>query len=333
MKPHCYKPPKSNGGGDSEATQKIDGGVHGKFVDLACQVVEANPVPWEEMESCIDRNAISQLCEQTSAVAIEDALMRYYATKLHKKVVVCKSMTYCTYHKEFSSFYSSATRKGVKYIYLYRDPRDVALSFTKAVVGDKHVYSISKTWAKLQETCLEIQAKDPDSILLISYEEITGEPEDSLARICTFLHVQYDPTVLKSFNKSPEAKNRSEASSLWTNVSKDIDKNNSNKFVKELTPEQIRIIEVNCGHIMDHLGYERLHTEPGTCNNFTEEEIKEFNKQNERLMQERNATLKAEEPEDFIRRERLAAAFKELNDFTKANMIPFVLANSNIGGA
>jgi len=191
--------------------------------------------------------------------------------------------------------------KSNKYIYLHRDGRDVALSFTKAVIGEKHVYFIAKQWAELQRICLDARNKMPTNrFFTISYTELTEETESTLRNLCAFFSIQFKPQIME-FYQSEEAKNTATASSLWENVAKPIMHHNSNKFLKELTEEQVRIFESVAGRELDELGYDRVYIKPGEEIQFTPQQIEEFRDENERL---KAVQMEKTDPEDSEKRQR-----------------------------
>ena len=83
----------------------------------------------------------------------------------------------------------------------------MALSFKKAVVGNKHIYHIAKEWSETQLLALKLKkAIDPDRFSCISYEELTLQAEISAKSLCKFLNVGYIEDMLQ-FHKTSEAKN------------------------------------------------------------------------------------------------------------------------------
>jgi len=75
--------------------------------------------------------------------------MDTYAEAHEATAWVCKSMGAVNFVDDLDAYFDNP-----KYIYLYRDARDVTLSFTKAVVGEKHAYHIARQWAERQRVCI-----------------------------------------------------------------------------------------------------------------------------------------------------------------------------------
>jgi hypothetical protein len=185
------------------------------------------------------------------------------------------------------------------YLHLYRDGRDVALSFKKAIVGEKHMFHLARQWSSDQDLCLAYTAQyAPDRTLQVRYEELLDNPELIMRQICEKIGARFTPEVLQ-YHKSEEAQNIAQAGSMWANVVKPIMTNNRNKFLKEMSSEELSMFERVAGPALVKLGYE-LHAPAGSAgssaaSSFSAEQIAEFDKENARLKQEFRAKLPPEE--------------------------------------
>ena len=104
----------------------------GQLVEDVCTLVDRNPVRWTEVWP-LDRSAVKASCRERTTVAIFGAIMDLYARARGASMWACKSMQYSRYVGQLEACFEAP-----RYIYLYRDGRDVALSFKRAVVGEKH---------------------------------------------------------------------------------------------------------------------------------------------------------------------------------------------------
>ena len=272
------------------------------LVDDVCRLIERNPVPWEKITR-FDRDDVISRCRHHSLVAVFGAVMDIYAAANGKEKWLCKSMTYIKYAKELDAYFGDP-----KYIYLYRDGRDVALSFTKAVIGDKHPYCIAQKWAELQRLCLNQQDQAPQQVYGVCYEELTAEPEPVLRGLCHFLGIRFKPEMLTG-HLSGEAQRTATSSSLWANLSKPIMRHNSQKFLKGLSEAEIRIIESVTGDCLDALGYARAFVPQGEEEHFNADEIERFEAENQALMQQRQEET---DPEDHRRRKYQMQVLEEV---------------------
>lgn len=283
--------------GDLAKDEKFAG-----LVDDVCRMVELNPVPWTSVT--LDREKVTIDCRERSLVAVFGAVYQALCDAHGKKTWLCKSMQNTLFLPEIEAYYPSA-----KYIYLFRDGRDVAVSFRKAVVGEKHFYHIAKEWVDTQRLALAHRAiVPPERFIGVSYEELTSQPEPTMQRLCAFLGAQYHPSMLE-YHASDEAKRAADASALWGNVVKPIMTDNTRKFLREASPEDIKIFESVAGNVLDALGYDRVYVRRGEERQFTATDVRFFDVENKRLKEE---VLRGVDQEDLKRRDRQATLIAEI---------------------
>lgn len=272
------------------------------LVDDVCRLVELNPVAWDGVT--LDRQDIASRCREHSTVAVFNAVYDVLAETWGADTWICKSLANVHYLDEMDAYIQNA-----KYLYLYRDGRDVACSFRKAVVGEKHFYHIGKGWAGAQQKALDMRKKvGSDRFFSVSYEQLTGDTEATLKRLCAFLGYEYTAKMLE-FNQSAEANRTAKSSSLWGNVTQGLMTDNTRKFLKKASAEDIRIFEAVAGQQLQELGYELTQLAPTETVEFSDAEIAEFSAENDRLKAERKESMDAEDRE---RRERQASLLTEI---------------------
>lgn len=210
--------------------------------------VMVNPVPWEEVS--FDKEAIVAQSRSHHIFEVFRLIYETIATIKGAQYWCCKSMQ--------NLFYSNDMEQhglNLKYIFLYRDGRDVALSFKKAIVGDKHVYHLAKQWKEEQDICLSLHRQYGDEkVFLLNYESLVAAPEDCMQRLCAFLQIDYRADMLK-FYESGSSKAAAAAGDMWKNLEKPIMKDNTQKFLKELPAEEIEIYEWVAKDTLTALGY------------------------------------------------------------------------------
>lgn len=274
------------------------------LVDDVCSLVELNPVTWEGVS--FDPENVASRCRENSLVAIFSAIYDILAEARSAETWCCKSLANVHYIPEISAYLPNA-----KYLYIYRDGRDVAVSFKKAVVGQKHFYHIAQEWGKAQRVALQMRSQfSADQFFSLSYETLISEPEQSLRGLCNFLGVEYSDSML-DFHQSNEASSTATSSSLWSNVTKPVMSQNTKKFLTQATQEEVKIFELVAGDVLDALGYERFYTTSQDLPSFTEEEIAQFDSENQRLKVEMQEGM---DPEDRKRRDRQAALLKSIKE-------------------
>jgi len=245
------------------------------LVDDACRLVERNPVEWEGV--VLDRNEIAARCDRRDLYGVMAAIYDTLCETWGKRIWVCKSLGNVKYAAELADRFDDA-----KFIYLYRDGRDVALSSTRAIEGEKHYYNIAQDWHHAQQIALALRTRiGEERVLSVSYEDLTRDEDGTMHRVCSTLGIAFaDPS---EFYKTEEAKRAASASNLWENVTKPIMKDNSGKFLKSTSESDLRIFESVAGASLDALGYTRVVVPKGAELRFTPTEIAAFDLENERL--------------------------------------------------
>lgn len=283
-----------------------------QLVDDVCKLVELNPVPWEKV--VLDRRDIARRCRERSVPAVHGAVYDVCAEAKGALTWCCKSLANITYTREIESYFRSP-----KYIYLYRDGRDVAVSFSKAVVGEKHFYHIAREWSDTQKQALALRKKiGPERFFSVSYEELTTRPEQTARLLCAFLGVTFRDSML-DYYRTEDAQRAATSSELWKNVTSPVMTNNSRKFLREADPRDIGIFESVAGPVLDALGYVRAVVPPGAEEVFSKEAILAFDDENGRRKEE---LRKLVAPADLIRRELQSAFLKAVKERQAQGTVP-----------
>lgn len=258
-----------------------------KLVADACEFVQKNPVEWEVQPTFAE---VKPMCKQATLMEVMRSIYELTAAAKDAKYWCCKSMANVEFLPQIHADLPAA-----KYIYLYRDGRDVALSFTKAFVGEKHVYAIAKQWAKDQELALNFQAIcPPKQFFMLQYETFIENAASELQRLCQFLEIPYLESMMQ-YHQSKESQRTAESGEMWKNVVKPVITQNKQKFLKELNEEQISIFEKVGGVYLTKLGYELVNKNTEN-QGFTAEEILAFESENK----ERKQAIRKEVSEDEL---------------------------------
>lgn len=281
------------------------------LVDDVCKLVESNPVPWTGVT--FNRTQIVDRCQNRSLIEVFKVIYVLKAESDNADYWVCKSMINVKYAAELEE-----SGMQMRYIYLYRDGRDVACSFKKAIVGEKHVYHIANQWAVNQKLCIELEKNIEESrFLKVSYEDLLNHPKKEMKRICSFLNIELKKEVF-DFYHSEESINTAIAGKMWENVSRPILKNNSNKYKTELTPLEIAIFERQAGEVLKQLGYNLENSGILNGTPFSQNELSEFNTENKRLKEIANQSA---DPEGMILREKQDFILKEVQEKYKLQVV------------
>ncbi|MBS1593979.1 MAG: sulfotransferase [Bacteroidetes bacterium] len=274
-----------------------------QLIDDVCHVVELNPVPWEG--AVLDRARIWDMCRRRSLLEV--------FIRIHELQCIVHGLnTWCCKSLETVAHIDHYAAEGVYpyIIYLYRDGRDVALSFRKAIVGEKHFYHLARKWRQDQQQALDfLETISADRLVTLSYKDLIAEPTAYIHHICDKFSLPYSDSIL-DYYKSEESKRTAVSGHMWENVAKPIMKDNSGKFLKEMSHEDLVIYESVAGDMLERLGFE-LTTRPEERRVFSEKELAIFDAENTQLKED--AILTAD-PHDLALRKPQADFMKKLRD-------------------
>lgn len=170
---------------------------------------------------------------------------------------------------EFSGFLA-AHFPDARYIYVYRDPRDMAASWKHAYAIRGGVLRAAETWrrdqygfllmkAGLEATVLPSESKATidsyqTSLPSASYEDLVQTPETTLSRLCATVGVDFDPAMLEYHNLSRTHKN-AEAVADYGNIARPVFTKSVGSYRDRLDANEICYIENACSELMAALGY------------------------------------------------------------------------------
>lgn len=262
-----------------------------QLVEDVCLLVEYNPVPWTGIT--LDREAIIERVASPTLPEITRVIYEMKAESEDGAIWMCKSMANVRYAEELEKYAIKPL-----YLHLFRDGRDVALSFKKAVVGEKHIYHIAKQWKAEQEASIRLRGLlGPERVIQVKYEDLLSRPQTVLKALCKFIGAEYSDEVME-YHQSSESKETANSGLMWQNVVKPVLSDNHNKFLKELSEEDIRIFEQVAGDTLEKLGYKKYFPTENE-RDFTQQEVYAFAEINQKMKQEVRQQLK---PVDLLKR-------------------------------
>ena len=141
-----------------------------------------------------------------------------------------------------------------KIIHIYRDGRDVALSWLRTDFGPKNLFTAARQWKYLVNTGRRTGANlSPETYLDISYETLLSHPEATMKRVCAFLNEPFCNDVLRPNRLPPEVIIMRRHT--WASDS-EIIKSNTAKWKKAMSPSDRILFESVSGDLLRELGYE-----------------------------------------------------------------------------
>lgn len=262
------------------------------LVDDVCTWVAYNPVPWN---LSLNREEMTARCRKNSLLEIFRAIYAFKAETEKANYWCCKSMA--NVH-----FADQMEQSGIKpfYIHLYRDGRDVALSFQNAIVGEKHMYHLALQWKNDQNQALDwCKTLPEDRYISLNYESLLQQPEECIKQICNKLGVPFTDKV-RDYYRSKDSMITASSGRMWKNVTQPIMTGNFNKYKSNMSEEDLHLFEAIAGNTLITLGYTLENKGIGN-NGFNSDEVEKFRLLNESMKLE--ARSKAA-PEDLEKRKK-----------------------------
>lgn len=211
----------------------------------AIKLCKLHFAPWDiEFEAKEIFSEYDSIYSYRNVFGVMDYMMKRYAISKGYKTYICKDNFLFDYLYQIKAYLEP-----VKFIYLYRDPRDVVLSQTKRRFGDQSIVNNAKLWRSEQVKSFQLfQDFFKDDCFLISYEDFIKDEENSLKQLFSFLGTE-EAESENFYEEFVEAHD-------WKNLNKPTLKNNFGKYKTELSSKQIKLIETICHQEMGLLGYE-----------------------------------------------------------------------------
>jgi hypothetical protein len=149
-----------------------------------------------------------------------------------------------------------------KYVHVVRDPRDMALTWKEAAVYGG-VKTASHVWLENQQGALKNYGfmKELNRSMIVRFEDLISNTEESVMKVCDFLGVTYNPEMLNFYTKDVVMNNTSQDGiGSWADLRKPIIKDNFNRYKTLLSEAEIRYVERLCKDEMEYFGYKREFT-------------------------------------------------------------------------
>ena len=273
----------------------LPGNLENLLADVL-KLIALNPVSWHL--DAEDYQRIRNTIEQPTLAAIFKSIYQQKAAKEGAAYWVCKSMS-----NVHVADVLEAEAINPQYIYLYRDGRDVAASFKRVVVGEKHAYHLARQWKKDQEACLHLKTRIEEArFLAVRYESLIADPEQAMNRIFRYLNVEYSPEFA-TFYQSEASREAANAGHMWANLIRPCLPANHHKFLTELSAEEISLFEHLAGDVLQTLGYP-LTAETANHRPITPADLERFHAENQQLKNTIRYSLNYQDYEKMIPQQR-----------------------------
>ncbi len=142
--------------------------------------------------------------------------------------------------------------KNIKFIHLVRDPRDHVASWMKRPVYLLTPYDAILKWREEQSVFIDAIKTRGLNCISVKYEDLISNTPEIMTKILNYLNLPVDK---KCFSTDINKSKNLTWNPLWKNLSKPVMKENKNKFLKELSSEDINIIETVAQQEMSFFNY------------------------------------------------------------------------------
>jgi hypothetical protein len=296
-----------------------------RLIEYACAFTERDPIPWTTMSQDhartqnfeLDRDKIYERSSERSLVAVHRAMLDLYAEAEGATAWVDKSGQSVRFARQLEEHYHWHGEGLPRYIWLHRHPVDVALSSMKAPIGAKTAFVAARQWAKLNRLCRELQARFPERVYKLGFEQLVHNPEQEARAICEFLDLEYEPEMLCA-HRGSDAKRAASRSALWQNLTQAINPAQAMKFLPRfhdadpLVVEAVEVVERVAHEEMLHAGYELL-TDSAGLGRYEEEQVRKFEEEDHRLQHEAFQRLSPDEQQMRSQQYRLLDEIQDLS--------------------
>lgn len=167
-------------------------------------------------------------------------------------IVMDKSLDSVHYAEELLDLYPD-----MLFLNVVRDPRAQVASMNRAIIHDYDSCLNALTWRDAHLCARRLVERHPERVLTIRFEDFLQDQEALLRQVCAFFGIEFLPQMLDVEN-SHEAQNISRLSALWENNCKAPMMEIKDKFMRQLSMQEIEVIETITREFMDLYGYETI---------------------------------------------------------------------------
>lgn len=197
------------------------------------------------------RGSIDSICMRSRSYAdIVCALFEDYAS-LHSALLFGDKSAF--FHHNPLEQIDAALEGRAKFLHIVRDGRDVCLSWMRLSVGPKTIAGAAEAWRNHIIGNYHWGEQHPDRYCEVRYEDLLGEPEQVLRRVCKFIGIDFNPAMLL-FHHGEMAQAIAN-SSTHSMLAKPLDPHNRNKWEGELSSDAVALFEYIARNELGAMGY------------------------------------------------------------------------------
>jgi O-antigen/teichoic acid export membrane protein len=187
-------------------------------------------------------------------VRVLERLGQAYADERHARIWGEKTPGHALWLPQIRDLFPRA-----RVLFMVRDPRDVLVSYDdRWNQGRRDTDYLLSTAALLKFYLVHLLHKPgfpPEQIHWVKYETLTAQPSAELERICGFLGVDFEPSMLAFFNQHGNVEQEMAEGRHHSMLSRPATTEHVGRYQKAFTPSQIALVERLMGDEMHALGY------------------------------------------------------------------------------
>ncbi|MCA9295277.1 MAG: sulfotransferase [Phycisphaerales bacterium] len=138
------------------------------------------------------------------------------------------------------------------FIYIVRDPRDVAASHESAGF-DRTIEHITRAWVQYAERFLRFQSQHPERAIVVRYEDLVTQPEIELARLFAHLGIEQGDEARNFFASKASVHSAGHRNS--DQLQRDFFTTSVARWMRDVPREQVDEIQAACAALMPTFGY------------------------------------------------------------------------------
>jgi hypothetical protein len=136
-----------------------------------------------------------------------------------------------------------------------RDGRDVALSLLRVPFGPGNVWAAAHQWRSAIDAGDRAADELGDDLLTVRYEDLAGQPESVVQRVCAFLEIGYDPAML-AIDDVPAERLATGQAGWFSQLAGGIGTRSVGRWRREMSPRDVALFESIAGAQLSRHGYE-----------------------------------------------------------------------------
>lgn len=143
---------------------------------------------------------------------------------------------------------------GARFLHIYRDGRDVALSWLRRPHGPCNVYAAATAWKRYVSAGRRDGAALGDAYMEVRYEALITDPEPAMRAVCEFIGEPWQEAMMRPAERTPAYVSQPPGTPVPPRTA--IDHGNQRKWRQAMGSRDRSIFETVAGELLAELGYE-----------------------------------------------------------------------------